>query len=38
MAEDCVALAEREGLPYRTLRDGEVVVIENEREELLVGQ
>ncbi len=37
MAEDCVALAEREGLSYRTLRDGEVIVIENGREELLVG-
>ena len=38
MAEDCVAMAEREGLPYRTLRDGEVIVIENGREELLVGE
>jgi dipeptidase E len=34
-AEDCVMLADREGLAYRTLRDDEVIVVEDGREELL---
>ena len=37
-AEESVALAERAGLPYRALRDGETIVVEAGREELLGGQ
>lgn len=35
MAEDCVKRADEAGLPYRTLRDGEAIVIENGHEELV---